>query len=149
MKTLLAITTYNQIKFTKLCIESLKNINIPGLDIIFIDDVSKDGTVKYLTESKYLFKGRGTPKGFNYGRGTRKGVSLSEKHKRKIGLEKLSKRHNEEFRKRMGGGKVGVPRSDEFKNHMRSVLGGKKRDPEIGKKISEGHRRRRESDTET
>ena len=66
MKTLLAITTYNQIKFTKLCIESLKNINIPGLDIIFIDDVSKDGTVKYLTESKYLFKGRGTPKGLTY-----------------------------------------------------------------------------------
>jgi hypothetical protein len=46
-------------------------------------------------------------------------------------------------------GKVGVPRSDEFKEHMRNVLGGKTRDPEIGNKISEGHRRRRESDTET
>ena len=63
-------------------------------------------------------------------------------------LGNLGKRVNdEESRKRMGEGKVGVPRSDEFKEHMRSVLGGKKRDPEIGKKISEGHRRKRESDT--
>ena len=49
----------------------------------------------------------------------------------------------------MGEGKVGVPRSDKFKEHMKSVFAGKKRDPGIAKKISESHRRRSESDTET
>ena len=102
-----------------------------------------------ITRKRGWSRTRGTPKGFNYGRGTRKGVSLSEKHKRKIGLEKLSKRHNEEFRKRMGGGQIGVPRSDKFKEHMKSILGGKKRDPGIAKKISESHHRKSESDTET
>ena len=63
MKTLLAITTYNQLKYTKLLIESLRSINLTGIDIIFIDDVSTDGTVKYLKESKYLFNSREIPKG--------------------------------------------------------------------------------------
>ena len=96
-----------------------------------------------------LTRPTGPRKGHAQGCGRKPGFTMSEEHKRKIGLGNLGKRHNEETRKRMGEGKVGVPRSDEFKNHMRSVLGGKKRDPEIGKKISEGHRRRRESDTET
>ena len=63
MKTLLAITTYNQLKYTKLLIESLNSVNLTGIDVIFIDDVSTDGTIKYLTESKHLFKGREIPKG--------------------------------------------------------------------------------------
>lgn len=63
MKTLLAITTYNQLKYTKLLVESLDSINLTGIDVIFIDDVSTDGTVKYLKESKHLFKKREIPKG--------------------------------------------------------------------------------------
>ena len=63
MKTLLAITTYNQLKYTKLLVESLASVNLTGIDVIFIDDVSTDGTIKYLTESKHLFKGREIPKG--------------------------------------------------------------------------------------
>ena len=105
--------------------------------------------VREIIRERSWSRTRGTPKGVNHGGGNRKGVSLSEEQKRKIGLENLGKRHNEESRNRMGQGKVGVPRSDEFKEHMRSVLGGKKRDPEIGKNKSEDHRRRRESDTET
>ena len=49
----------------------------------------------------------------------------------------------------MGEAKVGFPRSDEFKDHMRSVLGGTKSDTEIDKRTSEGHRRRKDSDIET
>ncbi len=66
MKTLLAITTYNQLRFTRLCIDCLNKINIKGLDIIFIDDVSKDGTVKFLKESKFQFQGRLVPKGLTW-----------------------------------------------------------------------------------
>ena len=74
---------------------------------------------------------------------------MSEEHKRKIQQAHLGMKHSDETKKKMSERKKGIPRTNEFKDHMRSVLGGKKRDPEIGKKISEGHRRRRESDTET
>jgi len=66
MKTLLAITTYNQLKFTKLCIQSLERIKIPNLDMMFIDDVSTDGTVKFLNESKFTLKSRKEPKGLTW-----------------------------------------------------------------------------------
>ena len=66
MKTLLAITTYNQLKFTQKCINSLKEIKIPGLDIIFIDDVSTDGTVKFLKGVKMEVISRNDPKGLTW-----------------------------------------------------------------------------------
>ena len=50
MKVLLAFTTYNQIEYTKKLVGCLKKINMPNLDVIFIDDVSKDGTQKFLKE---------------------------------------------------------------------------------------------------
>lgn len=66
MKTLLAITTYNQIQYTKKLIDCLKTISIPNLDVIFIDDVSKDGTQKFLKESKLNLIERKVPKGLTW-----------------------------------------------------------------------------------
>jgi len=66
MKTLLAITTYNQIEYTKKLVNCLQGISIPNLDIIFIDDVSKDGTQKFLKESKLNLIERKTPKGLTW-----------------------------------------------------------------------------------
>tara|TARA_R100000655_G_C2996228_1_gene193764 strand:- start:2463 stop:3206 length:744 start_codon:yes stop_codon:yes gene_type:complete len=66
MKTLLAITTYNQLKFTKLCINTLEKVRIPGLEIIFIDDVSTDGTVNFLKESRWNLDSRKEPKGLTW-----------------------------------------------------------------------------------
>lgn len=45
-KTLLAITTFNQIKYTEFCRASIPEIN--DLDVIFIDDQSTDNTVLHL-----------------------------------------------------------------------------------------------------
>ena len=47
-KILFAITTYNQLKYTKLCVDSLLKIEDFKVDIIGIDDVSTDGTAKWL-----------------------------------------------------------------------------------------------------
>ena len=48
MKTLLAVTTYNQLGYTKKFVSSLKDISISGIDVAFFDDVSTDGTQNYL-----------------------------------------------------------------------------------------------------
>lgn len=45
-KTLLAITTYNQLKYTKLAEASIPKID--GMDVVFVDDKSTDNTVSYL-----------------------------------------------------------------------------------------------------
>ena len=66
MKVLLAFTTYNQIEYTKKLVGSLKKINMPNLDVIFIDDVSKDGTQKFLKESKLNLIERKQPKGLTW-----------------------------------------------------------------------------------
>ena len=54
MSSLLAITTYNQIKFTKRCLESLPYT--PNLEVVIFDDCSTDGTqdlnVKVFTKNK-------------------------------------------------------------------------------------------------
>ena len=46
MKTLLAITTYNQLKYTQKTENSIPKID--GMDVVFVDDKSDDETVKYL-----------------------------------------------------------------------------------------------------
>jgi len=66
MKTLLAITTYNQVQYTKKLVNCLKDISILNLDIIFIDDVSKDGTQNFLKESKLNLIERKQPKGLTW-----------------------------------------------------------------------------------
>ena len=43
-KILLIITTYNQSEYTKLCFDSLKNLE-DGIDVLVIDDCSADNTM--------------------------------------------------------------------------------------------------------
>ena len=45
-KTLLAITTFNQLKYTEICRSSIPEID--DLDVLFIDDKSTDNTVEHL-----------------------------------------------------------------------------------------------------
>jgi GT2 family glycosyltransferase len=58
-KTLLAITTYNQLKYTEICRESIPEIE--DLDVIFVDDKSTDNTVEHLKSkgSKVIEKDKG------------------------------------------------------------------------------------------
>ena len=48
-KILLIITTYNQSEYTKLCFDSLKNLE-DGIDVLVIDDCSADNTIKLCKE---------------------------------------------------------------------------------------------------
>ena len=48
-RTLLVITTYNQSEYTKLCFESLKNIE-DDVDVLVIDDCSTDDTIELCKE---------------------------------------------------------------------------------------------------
>jgi GT2 family glycosyltransferase len=66
MRTLLAVTTYNQLPYTKKFLATFKEINIPGLDLLFIDDVSTDGTQRFLQKNKCDLLGRRTPRGLTY-----------------------------------------------------------------------------------
>ena len=51
-KILLAITTYNQSEYTKLCFDSLKNLE-DDIDVLVIDDCSTDNTVKLCEKYGY------------------------------------------------------------------------------------------------
>jgi hypothetical protein len=66
MKTLLAVTTYNQLEYTKKFVSSLKGISIPGLDVTFFDDVSTDGTQDYLKSSGFTLFERARPMGLTH-----------------------------------------------------------------------------------
>ena len=44
MKILFVITTYNQSKYTKICLDSLLNVHDIEFDILIIDDCSSDDT---------------------------------------------------------------------------------------------------------
>jgi O-antigen biosynthesis protein len=46
-KTLLAITTANQLEYTKLCLDSLKQVDLSKIDVVIFDDASKDGTIEF------------------------------------------------------------------------------------------------------
>jgi len=66
MKILLAVTTYNQLNYTKKFLESFRNVNLPGLDLLFVDDVSKDGTQQFLKQKGCKMLGRRKPRGLTY-----------------------------------------------------------------------------------
>ena len=51
-KILLAITTYNQSNYTRMCFESLKKLD-DDMDVIVIDDFSTDDTVDVCKEYGY------------------------------------------------------------------------------------------------
>lgn len=63
MKTLLAVTAFNQLEYTKKLISSLAGINIPGLEVVFFDDVSTDGTQSYLKSNGFTIFERPEPMG--------------------------------------------------------------------------------------
>lgn len=46
--TSIIILTYNQLKYTKLCIESIKTWTRSPYELILVDNGSTDGTVEYL-----------------------------------------------------------------------------------------------------
>ncbi|WP_425060458.1 Ubiquinone biosynthesis O-methyltransferase, mitochondrial [Sporomusa carbonis] len=50
MKTTIVILTYNQVEYTKKCIESIRNYTEPGTyEIIIVDNCSTDGTINWLS----------------------------------------------------------------------------------------------------
>ena len=56
MKTLLAITTFNQVAMTRECIEYLQKHNVRTPDIIIVDDCSTDGTLDYIKDFRHITK---------------------------------------------------------------------------------------------
>ena len=73
------ILTYNQLEYTKVCIDSIrKNCAFGTYEIIIVDNHSTDGTVEWLKEQKdikviYNEENKGFPKGCN------QGIKLAEK----------------------------------------------------------------------
>ena len=64
-KILLAITTYNQSEYTKLCFESLKKLD-DDIEVVVVDDFSTDNTVELCKEYGYKVEQRDEPKGLTY-----------------------------------------------------------------------------------
>ena len=48
---LIGITTYNQLDYTKLCIESINKITDVNCDVLVVDDASADGTVRWCKDN--------------------------------------------------------------------------------------------------
>lgn len=69
-KTLVVITTYNESEYTKLCFNSLKNLE-DDIDVLVIDDYSTDNTVDLCNEYGYEVitkkEGRGLTDSWNRG----------------------------------------------------------------------------------
>lgn len=67
-KTLFVLTTFNQSKYTKLCLDSLKLISEPH-DILVVDDLSTDDTIELCNEYKIKYitkkKGKGLTDSWN------------------------------------------------------------------------------------
>ncbi|MGO1043855.1 glycosyltransferase [Clostridioides difficile] len=80
--TSIIILTYNQIEYTKLCIESIRKFTPKDkYEIIIIDNNSSDGTVEWLKsqtdiKSVYNDKNLGFPKGCNQGIELAKGENI-------------------------------------------------------------------------
>ena len=65
-KLLFAITTYNDLEYTKICLDSLKEVKDIDLDIIIIDDYSDDDTVNWCKSNGYKVLERPKPLGLTY-----------------------------------------------------------------------------------
>ena len=65
-KLLFAITAYNDLKYTKICIDSLKSVTDIDFDIIIIDDYSDDDTVNWCKSKGYKVLERSKPLGLTY-----------------------------------------------------------------------------------
>jgi len=62
-RILFAITTYNQLEYTKLCIESLKKHTHKIFDILIVDDFSNDGTPDWSTKNNIQTISKRKPEG--------------------------------------------------------------------------------------
>ncbi|WP_051624041.1 glycosyltransferase [Clostridium akagii] len=82
MKTSIIILTYNNLQFTKQCIESIrKNTRLGTYEIIVVDNASSDGTKDWLNEQDDIVsilnsENNGFPKGCNQGIEASKGDNI-------------------------------------------------------------------------
>tara|TARA_R110002110_G_scaffold31903_13_gene111607 strand:- start:2756 stop:3580 length:825 start_codon:yes stop_codon:yes gene_type:complete len=65
-KVLFLITTYNQLEYTKLCIESLNKVNDIDFDVLVIDDCSNDGTQQWCKDNNIKIIEKPTGKGLTH-----------------------------------------------------------------------------------
>ncbi len=65
-KVLFLITTYNQLEYTKILIDSLKNVDDVDFDILVIDDCSSDGTQKWCKENNIPIIEKETGRGLTH-----------------------------------------------------------------------------------
>ena len=66
MKILFVITTYNQSKYTEICLDSLLNIHNINFDILIIDDCSSDDTRSLCNDYNLDFIEKETPMGLTH-----------------------------------------------------------------------------------
>ena len=66
MKILFVITTYNQSKYTKICLNSLLNVHDIEFDILIIDDCSSDDTKLICNDYNVNFIEKDAPKGLTH-----------------------------------------------------------------------------------
>lgn len=62
-RTLLVLTTANQLAYTRMAVDSLRQCNVPGVDLLVVDDASEDGTVSYCTENGIRVVAKPEPRG--------------------------------------------------------------------------------------
>ena len=62
-KTLLALTTYNQLKYTTYAVESIMKLDEVPLDLIVFDDCSTDGTVDWCKDKGVQVFDKENPQG--------------------------------------------------------------------------------------
>ena len=65
-KVLFLITTYNQLEYTKLCVDSLNKVSDIDFDILIIDDCSTDGTQKWCKDNNLKIIEKETGRGLTH-----------------------------------------------------------------------------------
>ena len=79
--TSIVILTYNQLQYTRLCVESILRYTDEPIELVFVDNASSDGTVDYLRTvpgAKLIAnsENRGFPAGVNQGIGAAAGQNV-------------------------------------------------------------------------
>ena len=81
LKTSIIILTYNQLEYTKKCLDSIRKYTKSGYELIIVDNYSTDGTREWLKEQQGILtilnsKNEGFPKGCNQGIKIAKGDNI-------------------------------------------------------------------------
>ena len=66
MKTLLVVTTFNQLDYTKECYNCFLKSNIKDCDLLIIDDVSTDGTIEWCISNNINYISKDSGKGLTH-----------------------------------------------------------------------------------